>query len=157
MQGLLFRLALTAINIFFPPLSVAILCGLELDCMINCCLFLLAVIPSHIHGFYISRTYFHRRRKVKKGRYPGGPKSFIHSRNVINGGATDAEVAGLYRKECGVERKCSNGRHGSTRRNGSKHRPQNIRCHESYNQLTIVPGQDSRRRRYSPIAIQAQA
>jgi len=87
----------------------------------NCALFLLAVIPSHIHGFYISWTYFFRRRKVtidlvsnrghqqtdatqaKKGRYPGGPKPFIYSQKVINGGLSNAAVEELWRKECGSE------------------------------------------------------
>jgi len=64
MGALTYRIFLTCINIFFPPLAVAMLCGFEWDCMLNCCFFLLAVIPSHIHGFYISCTYFHRRRKV---------------------------------------------------------------------------------------------
>ncbi|KAK0823196.1 hypothetical protein LTR73_008721 [Friedmanniomyces endolithicus] len=124
MRALAYRASLTVINIFFPPLAVAMLCGWEWDCMLNCVLFLLAVIPSHVHGFYISCTYFHRRKKVrwkrpaalkgkaeltahqvKKGRWPGGPKSLIHSDNVINGGASDAEAARLWRKENGLEEK----------------------------------------------------
>jgi uncharacterized membrane protein YqaE (UPF0057 family) len=60
----MYRVWLTIINIFFPPLAVAMLCGFEYDCLLNCALFLLAVLPSHIHGFYISCTYFHRRKKV---------------------------------------------------------------------------------------------
>ncbi|KAK5121317.1 hypothetical protein LTR85_005483 [Meristemomyces frigidus] len=121
MRALVYRAFLTCINIFFPPLAVAMLCGMEWDCMLNCCFFLLAVIPSHVHGFYISCTYFHRRGKVKKGRYPGGSKSMIHSRNVLNGGASNAEVDRLWRKENGLERK-SSGRTGDDglRRNGSR-------------------------------------
>lgn len=64
MKGLMYRIVLTIINIFFPPLSVMMLCGVGFDLLINCCFFLLAVFPSHIHGFYISCTYFHRRSKV---------------------------------------------------------------------------------------------
>lgn len=64
MGDISYRIALTILNIFFPPLAVAILCGFGADFMVNCLWFLLAVIPSHIHGFWISRTYFHRRRKV---------------------------------------------------------------------------------------------
>jgi hypothetical protein len=37
-----------------------------MDCLLNCCFFVLAVIPSHIHGFWISCTYFHRRSKVRE-------------------------------------------------------------------------------------------
>lgn len=69
-RGLAYRILLTCINIFMPPLSVAMLAGFEWDCMINCLLFLCAVIPSHIHGFYISCTYFHRRRKVRFSSQP---------------------------------------------------------------------------------------
>lgn len=64
MRGLAYRIVLTIINIFFPPLAVMMLTGAGYDTMVNCFLFLLAVIPSHIHGFYISCTYFHRRHKV---------------------------------------------------------------------------------------------
>lgn len=62
-------------------------------------LFLAAIIPSHIHGFYLSCTYFHRRRKVRKGRYPGGPKPLIYSENVLFGGARWDEVQQLKRRE----------------------------------------------------------
>ncbi|EMC99094.1 hypothetical protein BAUCODRAFT_56137, partial [Baudoinia panamericana UAMH 10762] len=79
-------ICLMVINVFFPPLSVAMLCGLDWDCILNCILLVCAILPSHVHAFYVSCIYFHRRRKVKKGRYPGGPKPFIHSSNVLNGG-----------------------------------------------------------------------
>lgn len=65
MRALIYRVYITLINIFFPPLAVAMLCGWHYDCILNCILFILAVIPSHIHGFYISCTYFHRRGKVR--------------------------------------------------------------------------------------------
>ncbi|KAK3075184.1 hypothetical protein LTR53_001715 [Teratosphaeriaceae sp. CCFEE 6253] len=121
MRALMYRAWITCINIFFPPLAVAMLCGWEWDCMLNCFLFLLAVIPSHVHGFYVSCTYFHRRHKVKKGRWPGGPKSLIHSSNVINGGASDAEAARLWRKENGVDEKDGRrSRNSSMRRSGSQ-------------------------------------
>ena len=42
--------------------------------------------------------------QVKKGRYPGGPKSFLQSKNVLNGGASDAEVERLWWKENGISR-----------------------------------------------------
>ena len=45
-----YRLSLTLINIVFPPLAVLILAGPGYDCLISCVFFLLAVIPSHIHG-----------------------------------------------------------------------------------------------------------
>ncbi|KAL9074550.1 MAG: hypothetical protein Q9157_004345 [Trypethelium eluteriae] len=100
-MALMYRIFLTIINIFFPPLTVLILTGAGTDCLINCIFFLLAVIPSHIHGFYLSCTYFHRRKKVRQGRWPGGLKYLIASPIILNGGATDAEVARLYRKEHG--------------------------------------------------------
>jgi len=46
-------------------------------------------------------------RQVKKGRYPGGPKSFIQSSNVINGGASNAEAERLYRQEKGLKKSSS--------------------------------------------------
>ncbi|WPG98826.1 Hypothetical protein R9X50_00162400 [Acrodontium crateriforme] len=101
MRGLIYRITLFTINILFPPLSVLLLCGPNWDLVLNCSLFLLAIIPSHIHGLYISCTYFHRRRKVKKGVYPGGSKPMIKSKNVINGGASDVEVERLYLKTFG--------------------------------------------------------
>ena len=67
MRALAYRIMLTCINIFFPPLAVMMLTGMGWDTMMNCCLFLLAVVPSHVHGFYISCTYFHRRKKVCHG------------------------------------------------------------------------------------------
>nr|OQO26825.1 hypothetical protein B0A51_06486 [Rachicladosporium sp. CCFEE 5018] len=110
MRALAYRVVITIINIFFPPLAVMMLAGLHWDCMFNCLLFLAAIIPSHVHGFYVSCTYFHRRGKVKKGRYPGGPKSLIHSPHVLNGGASNAEVERLCRQESGLKRRSSSRR-----------------------------------------------
>lgn len=64
LSGISYRILVTSLNILFPPLAVMLIAGPEHDCLINCLIFLLAVIPSHIHGFYISCVYFHRRRKV---------------------------------------------------------------------------------------------
>ena len=50
MGAILYRLSLFVINIFCPPLTILIIAGPGYDCILNCCLFLLAVIPSHIHG-----------------------------------------------------------------------------------------------------------
>lgn len=58
---MLTRLLLTLTNIFFPPLAVLLLTGPYTDTLLNCIFFLLGVLPSHIHGFYISCTYFHRK------------------------------------------------------------------------------------------------
>nr|OQO27389.1 hypothetical protein B0A51_05281 [Rachicladosporium sp. CCFEE 5018] len=110
MRALAYRVVITIINIFFPPLAVMMLAGPHWDCMFNSLLFLAAIIPSYVHGFYVSCTYFHRRGKVKKGRYPGGRKSLIHSPNVLNGGASDAEVERLYRQENGLKRRSSSRR-----------------------------------------------
>lgn len=46
MRGLLYRGLLTLINIFFPPIAVAMLAGAEWDCMLNCIFFLCGVLPS---------------------------------------------------------------------------------------------------------------
>jgi hypothetical protein len=69
--------------------------GPGMDCILNAILFIAGVIPGHIHGFYITCTYFHRKRKVKKGRYPGGRKTFIFSEQVWNGGASNQHVRDL--------------------------------------------------------------
>lgn len=73
--------------------------GVGMDALINTLWFLCGVIPGHVHGFYITWTYFSRRKKVKKGRYPGGPKPFIYSRRVINGDASDERVRQLWMAE----------------------------------------------------------
>jgi uncharacterized membrane protein YqaE (UPF0057 family) len=44
---------LMMVNIFFPPLAVMMMTGLGADTLLNSLLFLCAVIPSHVHGFYI--------------------------------------------------------------------------------------------------------
>ncbi|KAH7370358.1 hypothetical protein BKA65DRAFT_386549, partial [Rhexocercosporidium sp. MPI-PUGE-AT-0058] len=69
------------------------------DCLINTLLFIAGVIPGHIHGFYITCTYFHRKHKVKRGRYPGGRRAGIYSERVLNGGASAGRVGDLWRGE----------------------------------------------------------
>jgi uncharacterized membrane protein YqaE (UPF0057 family) len=93
------RLMIFAINIFCPPISVMLVAGPSTDCLLNTLFFIAGVIPGHIHGFYITCTYFHRKRRVRKGRYPGGKKPFIFSEKVWNGGASRAKVNDLWRKE----------------------------------------------------------
>lgn len=73
--------------------------GVGADCLFNTLFFLLGVIPGHIHGYYVTLTYFHRKGKVRKGKYPGGPKSFICSELVWNGGASNRHVEELRQKE----------------------------------------------------------
>ncbi|KAM3071097.1 hypothetical protein ACMFMG_010003 [Clarireedia jacksonii] len=73
--------------------------GIGPDCLFNTIFFLLGVIPGHIHGYYVTLTYFHRKGKVRKGKYPGGPKSFICSELVWNGGASNRRVEELRQKE----------------------------------------------------------
>ncbi|RMZ78298.1 hypothetical protein DV737_g3946, partial [Chaetothyriales sp. CBS 132003] len=86
------RLVICFCNILCPPVAVILLTGPNGDFVLNCCLFILAVFPSHIHGFYISCTYFYRKRKVRKGIYPGKPKTLIYSDKVNNGGASRREM-----------------------------------------------------------------
>jgi uncharacterized membrane protein YqaE (UPF0057 family) len=91
------RLTITLVNILFPPLAVLLLCGPETDLLINCLLFLAAILPSHIHAFYVSCTYFNRKRKVRKQVYPGDWRRGIYSEKVQNGGASNKEIARLKR------------------------------------------------------------
>ena len=100
------RLTITLINILFPPLAVLLLCGPETDFIINCLLFLAAVIPSHVHAFYISCTYFNRKRKVRKGVYPGKWRWGIYSERVQRGGASNTEIARLKREMAEGEEVC---------------------------------------------------
>ena len=68
--------------------------------------------------------------QVKKGRYPGGPKRWIESSNVINGGASNLEVERLYRQEKGLKRSSSAQRsRGSSPGGGG--RPQMVQRHSS--------------------------
>lgn len=64
MRNIPYRILIMTVNIFFPPLAVAMLTGMGMDKALNCLFFLLAVIPSHVHGFYVSWVYFARRRRV---------------------------------------------------------------------------------------------
>ncbi|EXJ76868.1 hypothetical protein A1O3_10513 [Capronia epimyces CBS 606.96] len=89
------RFVIACLNILFPPLAVLLICGPNEDLLFNCLMFLLAVIPSHVHGFYISLTYFNRKRKVRNGMYPGKPKHLIWSDKVNNGGASRRETERL--------------------------------------------------------------
>ncbi|KIW69821.1 hypothetical protein PV04_02148 [Phialophora macrospora] len=89
------RLTIAMLNILFPPLAVMMITGPNEDFIFNCVMFILAVIPSHIHGFYISLTYFNRKRKVRKAVYPGKPKHLIWSDKVNNGGASRREIERL--------------------------------------------------------------
>lgn len=104
--------------------------GVGMDALINTLFFLAGVIPGHVHGFYVTWTYFSRKRKVKKGRYPGGPKPLLYSRRVINGDASDERVRQLWvaeqraKEEKSLRKAASSGRstmfggsgRGSTRR-----------------------------------------
>lgn len=82
-----------------PPLAVMVLAGPSTDCLLNTIFFIAGVIPGHIHGFYITCTYFSRKRKVRKGRYPGGRKAGIYSEEVWNGGASNTAVRKLKERE----------------------------------------------------------
>lgn len=43
------RLTLVLINILFPPIAVYYLTGFGTDLLVNCFLFLLAIVPAHVH------------------------------------------------------------------------------------------------------------
>lgn len=89
------RLVIGVLNVLFPPLAVMMITGPNEDFVFNCVMFVLAVIPSHVHGFYISLTYFNRKRKVRRGVYPGNPKHLIWSDRVNNGGASRRDIERL--------------------------------------------------------------
>lgn len=86
------RLVVLFFNLLFPPLAVLLLCGFGADFAMNCFLFILAILPSHIHGMYISFVYFRRKNKVRKGRYPGKRHGLIYSEKVQNGGASQRQL-----------------------------------------------------------------
>jgi hypothetical protein len=68
------------------------LTGLGHDTVLNSILFIAGVLPSHVHGFYITCTYFHRRKRARKGLYPGGRRAMIYSKDTLNGGLSSAET-----------------------------------------------------------------
>ncbi|KAL3427407.1 plasma membrane proteolipid 3 [Phlyctema vagabunda] len=90
------RILVTIVNIFCPPLGVMLVAGVGADALVNTLWFLAGVIPGHVHAFYITWTYFSRRRKVAKGRYPGGRKAGIYSERVWNGDASNQHVRELW-------------------------------------------------------------
>jgi uncharacterized membrane protein YqaE (UPF0057 family) len=89
------RISIIILNILLPPVAVLLLTGPGIDFLINCVFFLLAVIPSHIHGMYISFTYYHRRSKVLKGKLPGKHRGGISSERVQRGGASKEELQAI--------------------------------------------------------------
>lgn len=95
LRTLCYRISITVLNIFFPPLAVGLLDSFSTDCLVNSILFVCGVLPSHIHGFYISCVYFSRRHKARRGVCPGGPKPFIYTDTILNGGFSDAKIRRL--------------------------------------------------------------
>jgi uncharacterized membrane protein YqaE (UPF0057 family) len=95
LSTLCYRVSITILNIFFPPLAVGLLDNFSTDCLVNSILFVCGVLPSHVHGFYISCVYFSHRDKVRRGLYPGGYKSFIYTDTILNGGVSNAEARRL--------------------------------------------------------------
>jgi len=144
---MLSRLLLTIINLIFPPLSILLLTGPYTDTLLNRILFLCGVIPSHIHGFYINCTYYHRKNKVRKGKWPGGPKTLIFDRKVWRGGASVERVRDLWEEKEG--KKGGNGvrRSGSgSRRRSHGHYASDRRSQVGYrgdrrNEMREHPGQ----------------
>ena len=107
-------------------MAVMMICGPNEDFIFNCVMFLLAIIPSHVHGFYISVTYFNRKRKVRKGVYPGKRKHLIWSDKVNDGGASRREIDRLRsEKEQGrLSRRATRRLTGSVERSSSRKRVQ---------------------------------
>jgi hypothetical protein len=68
----------------------------------------------------VTWTYFSRKKKVRRGRYPGGPKPFIYSSRVVNGDASDERVRQLWRAEQRANRAADGGRDGDLRRQSSR-------------------------------------
>lgn len=90
------RIVIACFNILFPPAAVGALTGwTSKDTLVNSFLFLLAVFPSHIHGFFISWTYFNRKRKARSGQFPGKEKHFVYSEKVQTGGVGWSEYERL--------------------------------------------------------------
>lgn len=94
--------------------------GLGMDALVNTLWFLCGVVPGHVHGFYVTWTYFSRKKKVRNGRYPGGPKPFIYSRRVVNGDASDERVRQLWRAEQRANRPAGGARGGHMRKQPSR-------------------------------------
>ena len=146
------RSIITVFNIIFPPVAVMLLTGLNADVILNCCLFLLAVIPSHIHGFYISLTYFNRKRKVRKGKYPGAKRPMIYSERVQTGGAGYREVRRLKaEKEEGIDggklsKRTSRMSSGSGNSSGSRIQQWDDGMSEKYVDTDSLSRQNTRRR-----------
>ena len=135
---MLTRLCLTLVNLFFPPLAVLLLTGPYTDTLISCLLFIAGVIPSHIHGFYLSCTYYHRKSRVRKGKYPGGPKAGIFDEKVWRGGASRERVQEL---RAGEEER----RRGGGRRVGGRGTRGNLVTEEVKVCMTTVGAQDRKR------------
>jgi uncharacterized membrane protein YqaE (UPF0057 family) len=133
------RLLIAMLNILFPPLAVMMITGPNEDFIFNCVMFILAVIPSHIHGFYISLTYFNRKRKVRKDVYPGKPKHLIWSDKVNNGGASRREIERLrYGTEQGrPSRRATRQRSEFPERSSSRRRVQD--WDDGYKEFALSP------------------
>ena len=95
-----------------PPLSILLLTGAGRDTLLSILLLIAGVIPSHIHAFYLSYVYFSRRKRVERGRYPGGVprRRVVFDRRVWNGGVSDAVVEEIRVRE--VRRRESEGKKG---------------------------------------------
>lgn len=64
---MLYRIYIMILNLIFPPVAVMLLTGIgSPETVLNTCLFLLAVIPSHVHGFIVSWNHFREKDKEEK-------------------------------------------------------------------------------------------
>jgi len=119
------RITILVFNLVFPPLAVGTLTGFtSRETLLNSLLFLLAVLPSHVHGLYISTVYFTRKRRVRKGKWPGHPGlPGIWSEKVLTGGAGWDEAQDLKdgRRRVGRLEEFG-GRDGAREREGSRSR-----------------------------------
>ncbi|EXJ61530.1 hypothetical protein A1O7_01958 [Cladophialophora yegresii CBS 114405] len=133
------RLVIAVLNILFPPVAVMMITGPNEDFVFNCVMFVLAVIPSHIHGFYISLTYFNRKRKVRKGVYPGKPKHLIWSDRVNNGGGSRREIERLRhgKEQSRLGRRNTSRTSGIPERSSSRRRVQE--WDDGYKEYAVSP------------------
>ncbi|USW53742.1 Putative proteolipid membrane potential modulator [Septoria linicola] len=90
-----FRIYVNILGIFLPPVAVYLLYGFGPDFLLNCALTIMGFIPGSIHQMCLDISYWNRRKKVRRGMYPGDRREWIFSKDAQNGGIGDEEVEKL--------------------------------------------------------------